>query len=70
MNKYTYALCERPPGPGCQPMEGLISVSMEPKRYGSLFAWGTATYNRELTDQEKEDYEMTNVSIFLGGKTE
>ena len=70
MNEYTYAMYERPPGPGCQPMEGLISVSMEPALRGNKFSWGTATYNRLLTMEEKEHYSMEWVRAFIGGEPE
>jgi len=70
VNTYTYALYERPPGPGCQPMEGLISVSMEHALRGDKFSWGTATYNRQLTTEEKEHYCMEWIRTLIGGKTE
>lgn len=58
MKKYVYAFRLRPPGPGCQPMEGLIQISTEPDIINGRPWWGKAIYNRELTDKETDDYDL------------
>lgn len=58
---YTYYMPFRPPSPGCQPMEGLLSIIVYDERMKvglNLKAWGAVTYDRPLTDQEIKDYEL------------
>lgn len=56
--KYVYILLMRPPGPGCQPMNGLISVSNRMVMRDGRMGWGTARYNRKLTEEEEKHYDM------------
>lgn len=58
MKLYVYILRLRPPGPGCQPMEGLVKVSTEPIPFHGRQSWGTASYNRPLTKEEEQHYDM------------
>jgi hypothetical protein len=55
---YVYILRLRPPGPGCQPMDGLVKVSTEQVPFHGRHSWGTALYNRQLTKEEEEHYDM------------
>lgn len=59
--RHTYYTKMRPPGPGCQPSDGLQEV----KDYGTrkrvadgISVWGEVNYNRQLTDNEIADYEL------------
>lgn len=60
---YTYYITQRPYDIGCQPQEGLIAVeSFDLKTYIDAIgraAWSRLTYDRELTDDEIETYELT-----------
>lgn len=58
MTRYIYAMFQRPPGPGCQPMEGLFSVDTMESAVEGRHSWGHATYIRELTAEETEHYDM------------
>ena len=64
MKTHHYALRLRPPGPGCQPMDGLIRVTSEPVYCYGKRCWGTAVYNRKLTDKEKEHYDLEYIGEF------
>jgi len=68
MNKYKYAMKLRPPGPGCQPMEGLIAISTEESDIGGMHSWGKALYSRELTEEETEHYDMEWIGTYIDGK--
>lgn len=62
MIRYKYYLMERPPGPGCQPTDGLC----ETQDYGyqrecmgeMVRAWGFALYRRRLSPEEVKKYEL------------
>lgn len=59
---YRYGMRNRGYSIGCQPMNGLKDVAPDDnERYPNIL-----TYDRELTTQEVEDYELD----FLGSKTE
>lgn len=53
MFEYLYGMRLRPAGPGCQPMNGLLRIAPGGGRYHSLLI-----YDRKLTDEELEDYEL------------
>jgi len=59
---YTYYTRMRPPGPGCQPSNGLLEVKDYDGRKATddgILAWGEVTYNRPLSETEISDYELT-----------
>lgn len=57
--RFRYACRMRPPGPGALPRRGLTETKgghfTAPSGH---FAWGWAEYDRELTDEETEEYEL------------
>jgi hypothetical protein len=58
---YVYYLLMRPPGPGCQPTNGLSEVEAfdMPTGIGNgLTAWGKLVYSRPLTKDEIDNYEL------------
>lgn len=54
---YTYYYRLRPPGPGCQP-SGSIAIVFEDTIIEGRHYWGSVTYNRPLTEQEKYSYDL------------
>ena len=64
LNKtYVYIMRLRPPGPGCQPNDGLIETTDDEIPFHGRKAWGTARYSRVLTDMEEEHYDMEYLGI-------
>ncbi len=62
MSNHTYYMTQRPPSLGCQPMEGLREMKAYKDRTritDRIMAWGELTYNRQLTEKEIADYELT-----------
>lgn len=62
MSNHTYYMTHWPPSFGCHPMEGLREMKAYKERTritDRIMAWGELTYNRQLTDKEIEDYELT-----------
>lgn len=66
-NKYRwkkYYLLERPVSPGTAPKRGMMDfINYDTKaeiraNYSVVWAWAEVYYDRELTEQELEDYEM------------
>ena len=56
---FRYALLMRPPAPGALPGNGLIHVSFMPGKTASgHHYWGIAHYDRQLTKDELEHYDM------------
>lgn len=56
---YPYRCLMRPPDPGAVPRDGLEYVDYKAgTTLGGHHFWGTAVYNRELTQQEIADYEL------------
>ena len=55
---YVYVMRMRPPGPGCQPKEGLIETTDTEIPFHGRQAWGTARYNRAPTVEEEKHYDM------------
>ena len=57
-----YYLTQRPPAPGAQPKRGLIKCfDYNNRLYVEAIgrnAWGSAVYDRPLTDEEIDDYEL------------
>lgn len=66
---YCYAMLMRPPAPGAIPREGLIeAIPFESAVSGSGHRiWGKATYSRELTQKEIDDYELELCGTMHGG---
>lgn len=72
VKRYYYRL--RPPGPGCQPKAGLVAVTaFGTCRYIESVgckAWGVCEYDRELSNEEIEAFELVpvpdNDSPYLG----
>lgn len=61
MKTWTYYTRMRPPGPGCQPLNGLYDVvfyDTKKRVVDGIEAWGEVTYNRPLTNLEVENYEL------------
>ena len=59
MHIYRYATLMRPPGPGAVPRKGLVSTEGQHTTTPTgRFAWGVADYNRELNQEEVDDYEL------------
>lgn len=57
-----YALLMRPPCPGAVPRRGLIETHGEHFTAPSgHFAWGWAVYDRALTDEEIQEYELEEI---------
>ena len=55
---HRYYLMQRPPGPGCQPKEGIVNIDYTTGRLDGHIVWGSADYNRKLTEREIADYEL------------
>lgn len=60
---YVYVMRMRPPGPGCQPKEGLIETTDTEIPFHGRQSWGTAIYNRVLTEEEEKHYDMEYLGI-------
>lgn len=58
MKQHVYILRMRPPGPGCQPIDGLVKVTTEPIPFNGRQSWGTAVYNRMLSEEEQRRFEL------------
>lgn len=59
---YWYYMTQRPPAPGAMPKRGLIkSYEYEGRLFVEAIgrkAWGSVVYDRELTAEEIDDYEL------------
>ena len=61
--RYGYLL--RPPGPGCQPNDGLLLCREEDgEDLNGHHLWGWAIYSRELTGEEQEHYDLILLDRF------
>jgi len=58
MTEYVYKMILRPPDPGAVPREGLIRVDDVESWKGSRRYWGHAVYDRRLSREETEHYDM------------
>ena len=60
MKVYRYYCRFRPPMPGAIPRQGLVrTFAYDYKQsIGGIGAWGFAEYDRPLTDQEVDQYEL------------
>ena len=60
---YLYRMMQRPPDPGAIPRKGLLLVT---GRIGGVDDdcghWGYAVYDRKLTKEETEHYDMERVT--------
>lgn len=63
---YTYYLTQRPAGPGCQPRKGLLDIEDLDCRFVPEInreAWSRVTYDRQLTPDEINQYELTPAPV-------
>ena len=60
---YVYIMRMRPPGPGCQPKEGLIETTDTEIPFHGRQSWGTAMYNRTLTEEEEENFGIEYLGV-------
>ena len=63
---YEYATLFREPGPGAVPTEGLLYCKYERNDFKTpfgYFAYGSAVYNRELTQEEVENFELEYIGV-------
>lgn len=60
---YRYATLMRPPMPGGIPRRGLVQTKdIEGTTPKGHHAWGWAEYDRELSEQEIDQYELEYIS--------
>jgi hypothetical protein len=57
ISKFRYYLTQRPPGPGAIPKNAVNVVAYDDKSNGT---WGYVEYDNPLTEQEKNNYELTD----------
>lgn len=68
---YVYGTRLRPPDIGCVPKDGLQSVMFTEFEDSGRHYWGKAFYNRKLTDEETEHYDLDCIKImFTDDETE
>ena len=60
-NIWMYLCAERPPAPGAVPKNGLTETSDERMWCDGKLCWGYVQYNRPLTEQEIDEYELIYV---------
>lgn len=58
MDTYHYLTKLRPPEPGAVPREGLQWCVFDEVYVNNAHYWGRAVYNRKLTPEECEHYDM------------
>lgn len=66
--EYTYYLTQRPAGPSCQPRKGLLYIEDLDDRFVpeiNCEAWSRVTYDRQLTTDEINQYELTPAQMVL-----
>ena len=54
----------RPPDIGCVPRRGLMEVSFGEFTSGGCHYWGKALYDRKLTEEEQEHYDMDEIHAY------
>ena len=63
MLKVRYACLMRPHAPGTIPKDGITGIFYEEgSTMDGHHHWGHVEYNRRLTDQEVDDYELLYIS--------
>ena len=62
---YTYGTWLRPPDIGCVPRDGLKEVGFQEFESGGRHYWGHAVYDRELTKEELEHYDMEQINTVM-----
>ena len=68
---HMYGTRLRPPDIGCVPKQGLKDVSFAEFEAVGRHYWGTATYDRELTQEELEHFDMDCIGrVYVEGKRE
>lgn len=61
---YPYRCLMRPPGPGAVPIDGLQYCEYrEGTTLGGHYFWGIAVYNRKLSMEEVERWELEEISF-------
>lgn len=60
MKVYRYYCQYRPPMPGAIPRDGLVHIGEYDYKqsFNGIGAWGFAEYDRELSEEEINDYEL------------
>ena len=57
--KFVYGMRLRGFSPGCQPMDGWMDTEIDPlDDY-----WNILIYNRKLTDQERNEYDLDYLGV-------
>lgn len=62
MKKYRYGCRMRPPGPGAVPRDGLIRCVYDYAMWLPDEYWGGVEYNRPLTPEEVDHYDLEDIS--------
>lgn len=62
---YTYGTRLRPPDIWCVPKTGLKEVSSSEFTADGRHYWGSAVYDRELTKEELEHYDMDQINTVM-----
>ena len=62
---YVYGTRLRPPDIWCVPKKGLKSVNSNEFESNGRHYWGNAVYDRELTEEELEEYDMERLNTIL-----
>lgn len=65
MNRYLYAMTQRPAAPGAMPHDGLREVLEGTQQLAELLGrrvYNVLVYDRRLTAQEMLNYELTRIS--------
>lgn len=57
MIEYLYGMRLRPAGPGAQPMKGLLRIAAGGGQYHNLLY-----YDRKLTEEELDEYELDYIN--------
>jgi hypothetical protein len=58
---HRYYLMQRPPGPGCQPNEGIVNIDYTTGRLDGHIVWGSVDYNRKLTPSYRKRVKSKNI---------
>lgn len=58
---YVYGTWLRPPDIGCVPKQGLKEVRLAEFMADGRHYWGSAVYDRELTKEELDHYDMERI---------
>ena len=65
MHIFRYGTLMRPPGPGAVPRKGLMqTIGKHFNAPTGHFCWGLAEYDRALTDEEINEYELEYITDY------